>query len=115
MLAQPVTESAAEFIALSDTEMTWGQAKAFCQQQGGRLPLIGDSNSLHDVFKGTPIDGFGAVGAPWPAGLLPAGLYWTGTVTLNPEASWVVNGDYGDVGVNLSLHQGSTGRVVCVP
>ena len=84
------------FIAISDTTMTWDQAKAFCKQQGGRLPLIGVNNSIGGVHvpNGTSIDGFGAVGDPWPAGL-PNGDYWTDTVySVLTDFSWYV-GDYG--------------------
>jgi hypothetical protein len=93
MLAVPAMASAADqlpkgFIAVSEFEMTWSQAKAWCQQRGGRLPLIGGSGSLSwdslgwddDSRQGTPIDGFGTVGDPWPTGL-PSVNYWTGTET----------------------------------
>ena len=78
------------------------------------MPLIGGSNSLRDVPKGTPIEGFDTVGSPWPAGL-PSDVYWTGTGTAGyPGDSWGVVGYGGYVGVG-SYHQGAAGRVVCVP
>ena len=84
MLAVPAMASVtsqvpAGFIALSESYMTWADAKAYCQQRGGRLPLIDGSNSRSNPFvMSGAIDGFGAVGAHWPTGL-PGGNYWTGT------------------------------------
>ena len=106
--------NSAGIIALSASTMTWAEAKAFCQRKGGRLPLIGSSNSLSDAPKGTPIDGFGAAGAPWPAGL-PSDGYWTGTeFSGSPGVSWSVGSSGGRVSV-CGNHQGGTDRVVCVP
>jgi len=38
--ASAQTSDVAEFIAVSESNMTWADAKAWCEQQGGRLPLI---------------------------------------------------------------------------
>jgi len=101
------------FIALSESPMTWANAKNFCEQKGGRLPLVGGSGD-NSRKKGTPIDGFGAVGATWP-GDLPKGNYWTGTVsTSGARFSWVVNNSCNGVEI-LSSNQGGTSRVICVP
>jgi len=118
MLAVPGMASAADrlpkgFIAMSESEMTWGDAKAWCEQQGGKLPLIGGSSSLRDVPRDPSTDGFGYVGGPGSSGL-PSGPYWTGTeVANNPGYSWIVVDDNGLI---LShRRQSNQGRVVCVP
>ena len=119
LLSFPAAAFAAEnlppgFIALSESDLTWEQAKAWCQQRGGRLPLIGASNSLGSVPTGTSIDGFGTVGAPWPPGL-PGGLCWAGTVDSDySDYSWLVNAGGGVVDVYVS-HQSSNLRAACVP
>jgi hypothetical protein len=100
------------FIALSKFGMNWSAAKDWCQQHGGRLPLIDGSASLGSVLHGAAIDGFGSFGAGWPSGL-PDDLYWTGTgVAGSPGSSWLVYRGFGrvDVGLPISEH-----RVVCVP
>jgi len=67
------------FIAMSERPLNWSDAKAFCQQQGGRLPRINNSDSWSwDGWGEVTIDDFGARGAPWPSGL-PGDRYWTGT------------------------------------
>jgi len=113
-------EMPAGFIALSEDRMNWADAKAWCEQQGGRLPLIGGSESLgrDDAGRqGTPIDGFGAVRDPWPG--LPDGTYWTGTenprhsVRGRPE-SWNVSPARGGVFV-MGSQQITPSGVVCVP
>jgi len=75
------------FIAISEGQMKWADAKAFCQQHGGKLPRINNSASWDGKGEAT-IDGFGARGAPWPS--LPFDRYWTGTGTVNPDSSWCV-------------------------
>ena len=120
-MALPAMADAADslpagFIAIAPDEMTWDAAKAYCEQHGGRLPLIGNSNSLGSVSvsKGTLIDGFGSVGASWPPGL-PGVRYWTGTVNSDFTGySWGVHGYGDDVGV-FSNDPGHAYRVVCVP
>ena len=105
-----------KFIAQSERPMNWADAKAFCQQQGGRLPRINDSDSWgwNDRDKITHIDGFGVPGAPWPSGL-PGDVCWTGTEdTDGPGGSWVVDGRDGEVGVSTG-HRSHGRRVVCVP
>jgi len=71
----------AGFIVLSENKMNWSDAKAFCQQQGRRLPLINGSDSWtwKERNKITHIDNFGIPGTPWPSDL-PGDYYWTGTV-----------------------------------
>ena len=106
----------AGFIAISDTSMTWADAKTFCQQQGGKLPLIGGKEALGSeaYTQGVSIDGFGRSGASWPAGL-PRGDYWTGTQgTDGPGFSWIV-GVYGGVVSVTNCLQSNQRRVVCVP
>jgi hypothetical protein len=98
--------------------MTWADAKAFCQRQGGRLPRFNNSDSWawNNRNTITHIDGFGALGAPWPSGL-PSDGYWTGTeVSDYPGSSWVVgySGYVGNHGA-ASQSQSVVFRVVCVP
>jgi hypothetical protein len=128
MLAVPAMASAADplpdgFIAVvADSRMTWDDAKAFCQERGGKLPLIDGSESLtrNDANKpGTPVDGFGAFRAPWPAGL-PRGFYWTGTVFVDSPfadkhtSMWTVMESNGEVAFT-GRNQADTRNVVCVP
>jgi len=101
--------------------MTWGDAKAYCQRQGGRLPRISDSDSLDGSKRsfGDKIDIFGAMGGPWPTGL-PERSYWSGTVRSDrPGNSWVIHGGYSgfnyNVYVNRDASQGDLHHVVCVP
>jgi len=124
MLAVPALASAADklpagFIALSDKEMNWNDAVAWCKQQGRKLPQINNSDSLAlaspDISaKITHIDGFGAHCAPWPSGL-PDDSYWTGTeYTVTPGNSWAIN-YHGDQVVVTYFHQSVAARAVCVP
>jgi len=106
----------AGFIALSESRMTWNQAHAYCQQLGGRLPLIGGSESLDkdSVPPGTSVDSFSARGASWPTGLFSA-RYWTGTANSSRSGdSWIVRNNGGEVDIG-GAHQGDTLRAVCVP
>ena len=90
------------FIAVSTTTMNWSAAQTWCSDQGGRLPLINDSTSLDSAPSGTPIDGFGSVGASWPSDV-PSHYYWTGTENSGSSGSmWVVDG----------IHTGTTVLVV---
>jgi formylglycine-generating enzyme required for sulfatase activity len=117
------------FIALSEAEMNWADAVAWCKQMGGRLPRYGNrdsfsSDELADMFAEaislsfSYIDGFGLPGKPWPAGL-PCGSYWTGTECSDyPDYSWFVysgdSGDCGDITIT-GTYQSADFRVVCVP
>jgi len=104
----------AGFIALSDSEMNWADAKAWCRQQGGILPRFNYSDSLENVPAGAVIDGFGKLGASWPAGL-PKGIFWTGTVLSDlPDYTYAVT-DFGGGLVTNGFRQSVTRRVVCVP
>ena len=111
------TTKSTGFIAVSDAPLTWADAKAWCEQQGGRLPLIGENESLrrNDATRQeTPVDGFGSVGAPWPPGL-PNVSYWSGTENIDlPVHSWVVSVDSGSVFV-LIARQSILVSAVCVP
>jgi hypothetical protein len=106
----------AGFIASAPDKMTWSDAKAYCASRGGKLPLVGGSDSLlrDAIKKGTSIDGFGAVGAPGPSGL-PNDEYWTGTEGADrPGRAWTASGGFGNTRLS-NADQGSTRRVVCVP
>ena len=113
-MANAASDLPAGFIALSDTVMTWAEAKSFCQQKGGRLPLIDGSTSLWETPKGTPVDGFGAVGAPWPSDL-PNAVYWTGTeFSIGPGHSWRIGDRSGNVRAAYGP-QSLWARALCVP
>jgi len=97
---------AAGFIALAPNGMGWDEAKAYCASKGGRLPFIeGDEGT-----QGTPIAGFGSVGAKWPSGLVLHHDYWTGTkgVTVGSNDGGVTTGLNGS-------HPDNKKYVVCVP
>ena len=103
------------FLALSESGMTWANAQAYCQQQGGRLPLINNSSSWgRATLDNITIDGFGALGDPWPSELQSA-HYWTGTYYSVPadDLVVVVNRD-GTVFIAVD-RQRTLNRVVCVP
>ena len=52
------------FIALSQDAMTLADAKAFCQQMGGRLPRVNNSDSMeYDRNSSPSVDVFGVAGA----------------------------------------------------
>ena len=89
------------FIAVSETRMGWEEAKAFCEQHGGRLPRINNNDSWPSDGRNTaPIDGFGNLDDPWPTGL-PSDDYWTGTwISDGPDCWWVVNAHGGKVNVD---------------
>jgi len=79
------------FIAVSDISMNWAAAKAWCEQRGGRLPLINGAVSLTwNQITGPRtalIDGFGQINTgpssdwttPWESTGLPLDLFWSGT------------------------------------
>ena len=105
----------AGFIALSASDMTWDEAKAYCQQQGGKLPLVGGSNSRDRAPKDTHIDGFGAVGAPWPSGM-PREVFWTATAnTSNPGYSWSAANTDGNISVFFFEQKDKACRAACIP
>jgi len=113
---QPLAQTGKFFALDSEIRRNWADAKKWCERQGGRLPRINNSNSITgDIPSGTPIDGFGSVGAPWPSGL-PGGGYWTGTESAGePGFSWFVFDNSGGKVDGFSLRQRNDGRVACVP
>jgi len=86
--------------------MTWAEANAYCQQQGGRLPLVNGrerANSRDMAPTGTPVEGFGKDQGPWPAGL-PGNIhvsYWTGTKDAQ-DYPWVVTWGSASNSANLA-------------
>jgi len=106
----------AGFIALSESHMPYADAKAYCKQQGGRLPRINNSDSWDGKGENISVDGFGKPGRAWAEAGLPADYYWTGTEhSVHLGQSWFV-GPFGsgEIAVN-NFHNGSSARVVCVP
>ena len=105
------------FIAMSEEQMNWADARVFCQEKGGKLPRFNNSDSspFVEVKDGErSVDGFGSHGVPWPSAL-PLGNYWTGTeVTNAPGNSWDVGIYENKVYITGDL-QSSNRRVVCVP
>jgi len=126
ILALPVVAFAADplpagFIAVSESKLNWEKANAFCQEKGGRLPLLDGKESLDEapVKLGIPVEGFGKAGDSWPKGL-PAGWYWTGTaVSSAPDkAVWTVGkSPSGDSGVGPKGYKNGydTKGTACVP
>jgi len=118
-VAAEKTLKSAGFIALSESSMNMREAKIFCQQQGGRLPRINNSDKMAfetaQDNKITHIDGIGAPGEPWPS-VLPTDNYWTGTESLEYHGNWwvIVRDRGGNVNVLIN-NQRQNLRVVCVP
>ena len=109
-------QSTGEFIAMSEVKMSWPDAKAWCEQQGGRLPLIGGDESSAAAPKGIPIDGFGSNLGPWPSNL-PGDNYWTGTESLLStrfNVSWAVDKQGNMIRAHTIFEQRSKLGVVCV-
>ena len=104
------------FIAYSESDMTWDEALAFCQEKGGKLPLINGGNSIDFPRQDAPIDGVGVVGGPWPTDL-PKGDYWTGSKDkLNPDHTFSFFNIDGKITVAAFFQEkDSKCRVVCVP
>jgi hypothetical protein len=95
----------AGIIALSDTDMTWEEARAWCASRGGRLPLF-DS-------KTATIDGFGKQEAAWPTGM-PDYKYWVGTEAGGSLSARIVSKFFDKVQV-FDFFSEDSYRVVCVP
>ena len=126
-------------IAMAPVPMGWADARAFCQQQGGRLPRVNNSDSLpvnaiwdfasDRTVAGTSVDAFGSVGRPWAEVGLPANFYMTSTEVSDrpagswyaniPDLWWLVHSDSGgNVNVTIAInlnHRSFNLRVVCVP
>ena len=108
------------FVAMSDKEMTYAKAEAFCKQKKGKLPRINNSD-LWDLkgASGVPIDGFGAGYGPWPDGVpskygLDLYTFWTGTrVENDPKRVWTLRFRDGDVGISDWIETGVQ-HVICV-
>jgi hypothetical protein len=127
----------AGFIAVADTDMTWGDARAWCEARGGRLPRINGEEVMNGSAltgrrpSGTvSVDGIGKVtvdptkktSTPWSATGLPSGPYWTDTQRNDPglSAGYVMTFreyeafvSFGSL--NLRGSSNATQRVACVP
>ncbi|MDR2861657.1 MAG: hypothetical protein LBV07_03810 [Syntrophobacterales bacterium] len=111
-----------KLIAVSDRWMNWSDAKAWCQQQGGRLPLIDGKDGIDGgqlgYFtvrgNGLPVEGFGNIGGPWPS-QLPCQFgefYWTGTENTwanSPYYAFYLSCDHNgkSVGAHFSMKSGN--------
>jgi len=113
----PAVADAAEkvpagFIAVSKDWLTFDDAKAFCEQQGGKLPRINNSDSV-DAGGKLAADGFGAPGDPWPAGL-SNDAHWTDT-TDSAGKRWLAMENGGNVFLSdTKLAAPVPYRVACV-
>ena len=115
--ARTTIKMPAVFIALSDAPMNWNDAGTWCQQRGGKLPRINNSDSWAwvDRKQVIRIDGFGDVGRPWAEVGLPFDWYWTGTENSDsPGLSWIVD-DYGGGVSIVDRRQSAALRAACVP
>ena len=105
------------------TVMDWVTARQYCANHGGKLPKIQNADALtfeEVTSPGGSVDGFGALGDPWPGAPFPpysgsgADGFWTDTLDGDdPDISWVVFED-GKV-LSGSIEQGFDLRVACVP
>ena len=102
------------FIARPESPMNWKNAVAYCQQQGGRLPLINGSAALRTVPNGATIEGFGTNGGPWPSGLYGRN-HWTGTEYI-PGKTWTAFARGGKVAISDGNQDNrSVVYTICVP
>ena len=115
------------FIAKADAKMPWAEAKTFCEQKGGKLPRMDNSDSLPHDHKVKQVENFGAPDSKMPAGL-PGGYYWSGTedskrpgpdkggptVDERTGFAWGIDGRGGYFSVN-TYRKNRANAVVCVP
>lgn len=115
-MSTPSIQLSHGFIALSDSEMNWDDAKRFCQQRGGKLPFINNREKHDGLSQVHHIDGFGKPGRPWNEVGLPHGVFWTGTVASDRPGGyvWSVGGDQGTFGIGGPDLPSATYRVICV-
>jgi hypothetical protein len=89
-------------IALSDKKLTLLEAKKFCRQKEGRLPLVNGADFLEgyddENKERVTIDGFSNIGAAWPDGL-PDEFFWSGTKAEkdNPNRVYLISSGDGHV------------------
>ena len=120
--AQAVVQSAKVFAVSPQGDkhnLNWNNAKDWCQKKGGRLARLrgSDAISVHirHLPDGTPIEGVGTAGGPWPSNL-PSDHYWTGTADLfykNETNAWKFFNRNGIIAVTNS-GQHSRYRQACV-
>ena len=105
-------------IAASPKGMYWQEAVAFCESQGGRLPLVGGKAMIPNAQKipsGMPVEGFGTNGAKWPSNLPPYNTYWTGTEEDIPGRARFISKYDDDVEVSSGVKGTHRHRAICVP
>ena len=109
------------FVAMSDRGMLYAEAKAFCEQKGGRLPRVNNTDVMERADRradGTPIEGFGVSGRRWGEVGLPDVSYWTATTFSDrPNASQGIIGNGGVVGFGPGWDHASSKEphAICVP
>jgi hypothetical protein len=123
------------FIAVSESPLRWADAKAWCEQQDGRLPLLNGAasltrNQIRDP-KTVRIDGIGQINTgpgdgynfadfttPWPSDILPGPnlrLYWTGTEDSENSGVFWHFGQQKDLVLVNRQSQSDNARAACVP
>ena len=105
------------FVAVSETKMNLTAAQKFCAEKGGRLPYVGGgADALSETPPGTPVEGFGVVGDPWPDSL-PKVYYWTGTgSTLGKKFAYVITSSRNKVdAISSGADPDDKENVLCLP
>jgi hypothetical protein len=122
------------YIAVSDYVMYWPEAKAWCADRGGKLPLINKKGSLGKAAVQDPgtvaIEGLGTLNTgprdgdfttPWSTTGLQDAWYWTGTENSDrPDSLWVVGvvsggGNASGNAVVSPVDKYRRNRAICVP
>jgi len=120
--------AAGKLVELAENRMSLADAKAYCESKGAKLPRVmaldvwNPEEAKFNVLtqKGpeglkVTIDGFGALGAPWPADL-PKAVFWTSTTHgALPAEAFVLDGRGGVVFLTHNMMGTTQERVICVP
>ena len=114
-------------IAIADKQMNYAAAEAFCQQNGGKLPRINNSDSWNGTQQNSAsLDGFAkhpkpdGTGIAYPVELQKGKFFWTGTKdAANPNFAWYIqhrsnnSSDMGEVNFDKWIIRGPR-DVMCV-